>query len=236
MRCTKYQIFNKIILFIKKSPLRILKFKRPKWKKLQLLIQKLRLKATKNRKKKFLFALNFKVNFKSWSRIKSYYKEGLQLKNSVHINFNKGISSKYFKKLILKKNVLSKIELITEVVAQPIFNLNILLCKLNFFSSITEVKQYIKNKNVLVNNNYISESTLLKQGDIISFRQQANIFPIFFNKKLENDFLYSFIEIDYYTKTIIILKDSSHFSTEDLSLITNEYFNIAKFLDYIKTQ
>jgi ribosomal protein S4 len=116
------------------------------------------------------------------------------------------------------------------------FRLDLLLWKLKIFSSPYESRQNIKNSFILVNNKSSYESYFLKKGDIIKFK----LFSLLtYNTKISNnkgfDFLQSFIEIDYYTNCIIILKDLNTFSIEDFFLILhNQSINLKHLLYYIK--
>jgi ribosomal protein S4 len=116
------------------------------------------------------------------------------------------------------------------------FRLDLLLWKLKIFSSPYESRQYIKNNVILVNNKSSYEAYFLKKGDIIKFKSFSLL--NYKNKILNNkgfDFLQSFIEIDYYTNCIIILKDLNTFSIEDFFLILyNQSINLKYLLYYIK--
>lgn len=221
----KYKIFNVIGIKTKIYPNRILKFRRPKWIKLQ----KLYLNTIKN---KFVNILLIKNVFKSWEKIKKYYKKGLETKNLLNSLYENTITpqdiSKNITKTLIKKNLVSNILL------KPQFRIDILLWKLNFFSSSYESKQIINNNVVLVNGFSVKSNFFLKKGDVISFTYELESKKYFFNciKKysLHENFL-TFVEIDYYTKTIIVLKDFFELDYQDFSLISNEYLN-TKRLNY----
>lgn len=44
--------------------------------------------------------------------------------------------------------------------------------------------------------------------------------------------LFSFLEVDFFTKTIIILKDSSDISSKDYNLFLSTYLNIQHLKDF----
>jgi len=222
----KYKDYCKIFYFFKKFPkLRLLKFKRSKWKKLQILLTKRKFK-----KRRFINILHIKLRYKRWEKLKASYAKALQLKRAVFKLFDNAVSLSFFKKFSLQKTCFNKKNLIINSLIYPLYQLDILLWKLNFFKSVFQAGQEINNKNILVNNKKISNNFLVKKGDIVTF---SNIF----DEKLTIktcEFLYPFIEIDYITKTVIILKDFSELSKEDLQLLAIENILFPKLINYIK--
>ena len=53
------------------------------------------------------------------------------------------------------------------------------------------------------------------------------------NKSSLSDIIFSFIEVDYYSNNIVILKDLKDLTTDDFYLLLNETYNIKKIKDYI---
>ena len=219
----KYKNFHNTNLIIESIPNRIVKFKRPKWKKIQ------------SKKKVFFnFKTNYvnKVSFKKWEKIKTSFKAGLLLKRSLYAFFDNHLNSFYYKKVIrqFKKNFLIK-NFIVNGLIKPFYRLDILLWKLNFFKSSYQSNQYILNKNVLLNEIPIKHCIFLKKGDIISLKKSINGN---FNKGNKN--IFSFAEIDYYTNTIIILKDFDELNFDDFFFFFNKTLNFKKLIDYIKSK
>ena len=83
-----------------------------------------------------------------------------------------------------------------------------------------------------VNEKKVNGNLSLKKGDIISFnfsKIQSNLnFLNFFQRLLNNNLFYSFIEIDYYTKTIVILKNVGDITVYDLNLLVTDFFDVYK--------
>ena len=52
----------------------------------------------------------------------------------------------------------------------------------------------------------------------------SNLFTIHLN----NNLFYSFVEVDHYTKTLIILKDLNEITDDDLSLLITDFFDMYK--------
>lgn len=75
----------------------------------------------------------------------------------------------------------------------------------------------------------------MKKGDLIEFSNTFDFFEFenISSRFLPNKSLNSFIEIDYYSNTIIIVKDVEELTPTDLILSTQEAFNIRKFMNYL---
>jgi ribosomal protein S4 len=226
----KYKNFQSLKTIPNLVSNRVLNFKRPKWKKIQ--------KNFKRKKIKFVDIFLQKATYKNWNKVKKTYKKGLELKRYLDILSDVKFSISYYKKfssnqtnsLFFTKN------LVFNFLIKKFFRLDLLLWKLKIFSSPYESRQYIKNNVILVNNKSSYEAYFLKKGDIIKFKSFSLL--NYKNKILNNkgfDFLQSFIEIDYYTNCIIILKDLNTFSIEDFFLILyNQSINLKYLLYYIK--
>ena len=172
----KYQIYIKIRNFLKKIPYpKLLKFKRPKWHKIQILIKKELGKKKnfnqKHNKKKTLRKsqitehysnLTFKLRYKFWEKIKSFYKEGLQIKNTIWAFFDSGLSIKFFKKQIrLKDNFATKKNFVLSCLIKPLMRVDFLLWRFKFFKSCYEIQQCIFNSKVMINNKIITKNVYL---------------------------------------------------------------------------
>lgn len=73
---------------------------------------------------------------------------------------------------------------------------------------------------------------MVKQGDIIEFTDCLNIkYSCFSSRK---SIFYSFVEIDYYTKTIVLIKDFFDLEYKDIALFYENYTNSKKLNDYIR--
>jgi ribosomal protein S4 len=226
----KFKGYNLLAQPFEQFPLRVLKFKSTKWKKLQKVL------SLSSNTKKFSENLSIKVPYKMWDKINNYYKEGNRLKNIVSYLYDKSISSLYFKSVL--KNSSSKIrDMYLLTLLKPEFRLDILLWRLNYFSSCYESRQYISNGEVLVNRKCVSGNFILSKGDVISFSENFNLSLINQKKQrvktITTDFILTFLEIDYYTNTVVIVKDLYDLTTEDFYLLITESYNLKKIKDYI---
>jgi hypothetical protein len=200
----------------------------------------------KNRlKKNFLFKTNFKkilvkypnniypylsATSRSGNALRHFCRSSLFLKRSIFFLFNQKLSIKYFKKS-LKKKIINRQELLIELLIKPFFQLEILLWKLGFFKSTVEIRQLLLKESILINNNPAGLNTWLTQGDIITFK----------NISLKNivtvpNFLWSIVEVDYFTNTIVVLLNYTDYNTVNLPLLLPEVVNLGMFVDYIKNK
>lgn len=226
----KYKNFQSLKTIPNLVSNRVLNFKRPKWKKIQ--------KNFKRKKIKFVDIFLQKATYKNWNKVKKTYKKGLELKRYLDMLSDVKFSISYYKKFLSNQtnSLFFTKNLVFNFLIKKFFRLDLLLWKLKIFSSPYESRQYIKNNVILVNNKSSYEAYFLKKGDIIKFKSFSLL--NYKNKILNNkgfDFLQSFIEIDYYTNCIIILKDLNTFSIEDFFLILyNQSINLKYLLYYIK--
>jgi hypothetical protein len=232
MRATKkYKIFSKTFSPINSVPTKILKFHRPKWKK----VQKLLLKHTQQRLKEKRTALTFKnhssiiCSTKRWDRYKQAFRTRLKLKKSIQILFANSVSNWYLKKIFFKKNYTTYKKLIQNSLFKTEYRIDVLLWRLNFFNSCFLVKNSIQKKEIFLNNSVLNSITFLKKGDIIYIPKNTKLS---FNSN-SSILFHTFLEIDYYTNTIVILKDLSNLNQKDFMLLTRSVYNMLDLKDYL---
>lgn len=98
---------------------------------------------------------------------------------------------------------------------------------MDFFISTRAVKKAIINKNIFLNNNLLQNNCFLKKGDILSLKKVTNL------KKNKEKFtsdkkILSFLEVDYYTNTILITKDFHSITNKDIYLIARNVFSVTR--------
>ena len=197
-------------------------------------IRFLMLTKKKNLLKNFFFdfvSVKSKVNL--WLRVRFFYRDRLFIKNAIRKYFDGQFSFSYFRKLFRKKNQTRSFS-ISLIFIRPEFRLDILLWRLKVFNSVFFAKQAIRKQLVTVNKEYKSFDFYLSQGDIVkfSFMKTYNL-KRYFLKYFKIIFIPSFIELDFYTNTIIILKSFNHFKVNDFSSVIKEPLCVNKFKNYI---
>jgi len=238
---SKYKRYSKIKFsnYLDFPVQRILKFKKSKWVTLKSFFKKkihsdFKIKKSlaynyKNKNKDKPFVNNL-INFNTGQRLrwvklfKKYYKVGCNFKNFLQKQFDDSITVNYFKKNQIKKNVM------LSFLIKPYFKIDILLWKLKIFPSTSFCLQQIYQGNILVNGKLIEKNIFLKKGDIVMFLDNSLVFKTpYTNLK----FLLSFCEIDFYTNTLIILKDWNCFCKYDFFFLLKSTTEFNNFIYYI---
>lgn len=226
-RIKKYKKYSSIKELSPYIPSRIVKFQRPKWKFFQK-----RLESLKKIPDYFINPLIRKTSNKYWEKTTDYYRDEVLLKRFLTNSFDSAIKLSSLKKKIKTSSKKSTQELLLNYLVKPLFRIDILLSRLHLFSSSYQARQFISNGYVKVNEKKVNGNLSLKKGDIISFnfsKIQSNLnFLNFFQRFLNNNLFYSFIEIDYYTKTIVILKNAGDITVYDLNLLVTDFFDVYK--------
>ena len=230
-------ILIKIKKKLKQKNLFFLKFK------LKKVIEKNQ-KITVNKKQRKFILNNFFFNFihiKSkisfWNRLRFNFKETLLMKFAVLKYFNFCFSNAFFKRLLLKKK--SRAYNLSLVFIKPEYRLDFLLWRLKFFLSPYLARKAIRLNLVSIVSKLsffipkkLSFNYFLQSGDVVKvnvdFKFKSNL--LHFVKVV---FLPSFLEIDYYTNTIIILKNFYNLQEEDLNSIIKEPLCYYKFKNFI---
>lgn len=242
----KYKGYEKATIIFERFPLRVLKFKRPKWKKVQKLI--IYRKKSRVVKKNLLKKLSRQpenrlfdtfVNYLdpyTWDRIKKYYENGRKIRTSILKLFDKTLAAKSFKKFSRRsKNSFVTTDVYLKMIVKPEYRLNILIWRLGFFRSSYQACQAINEKRVYVNDRCVSKSTLLCKGDVITFspsyKQSHLVIQKIRDSFLEPQSVLTFLEVDYYSNSVVIVKGLSDLSTEDLYLMAKDHYSIKKLSD-----
>ena len=202
-------------------PSKISSFKKTKWKVLQGFV---------NLKYKKTFINNSKIKVKSWSseipKVNRYFKENLALKNNLFLYFNNSFKTSFWKKTFNKK-IGQKKSLFLKSLVYPEFRLDILANRLELASSSFAARQSIHNGEILVNKKRVSSNYIIKSGDIISFGPTVKFLDLRNSNKI-----FPFLEVDYYTKTIIVLVDWHNLDFEDSFYFVNQFFNLQKLKNF----
>ena len=232
LRC-KYKGYNNLSQPFERFPVRVLKFRNTKWKRVQK-----QLSSSLFLDKKFVDNFSTKVSYKTWEKLDNYYREGNRLKNNIVNFFDKSISASSLKK-ILKNSSLSSTTrgMYLHTLLKPEFRVDILLWRLNFFASSYEARQALNERKILVNQKAVSGNFFLSKGDVVSFTNKCNVDFLTIkehkNNFLSTDTILSFVEVDYYSNTVVVIKDLTDLTADDFYLIVKESFNLKYIRDYI---
>jgi ribosomal protein S4 len=165
--------------------------------------------------------LNFERIFirgDSLSVLKNRYRNFVFTKILLKEFYKNSFNNKLLRKLLFKNRSFLKKDLFNLLFIKIEYKLDLLLWKLKFTESIEDAKKLILNKKILVNNNSSHPNYFLKKGDIISFNSNIH-FEKIHSKFLEyNKIYFSFLEFDYYTTSLCVIKDYSDFNYLEASL------------------
>lgn len=229
----KYKIYSQLGVIPENFHSRILKFKRPKWKKFQKNLLSQNLSPMKGILNNFCVKSNFKI----WDKTKSYYKQGVKSRNVLYNLFDKSVTIKDLSKPLKFSKNLDNRDIILSTLFKPEYRLDILLWRLSFFNSSYHARQAINNGLVLVNGKKVSGNLIVKKGYIVSFSNKFNIktLDVLKNSNLFsiNKNIISFVEVDYYTNSIIITKNIEDISLEDIYLLKSTSYDLKKIKDFI---
>lgn len=212
----KYKIYNKVDL-VSKFPVRLLKFKRPKWHRLQesLLNQN-------NLGSELVDITAIKTDFKVWNKVRRAYKERLKSYSFLAAIFDNTIKLKKLKRL-------SDIKIRKKVYLKYFYENYYKTCSLlwfsNFFASSFQSRQKIASRSIFVNNEIASPNSILKNGDIISVIDNSINIDSSIKKYNSTLSMLTHVEVDYYSQNVILIKDISDLSEEDFFLLTLDYVN-----------
>jgi len=213
----KYKIHNKIEL-ISKFPLRVLRFKRPKWQRLKdIFLQK------NNLGKELIDITAIKNDFKVWDKINRAYKEKLRNYSYLSASLDNSLNLRKLKKessLKIRKQLYSKLYF------QNYYKPCTISWLANLFSSSFEVRQKITEKSVLINNKIATTNSFLSKGDIISITDSNVKIEKVIKKFNLNYSILTHVETDYYLQEIALVKNISDLSQEDYYLLCLDYVNI----------
>lgn len=213
----KYKVYNKVDL-VAKFPVRILKFKRPKWRRLQEML------LNQNTLGSELIDITaVKNDFKVWSKVSRAYKERLKSYSFLSAVFDNSIKLKQLK---AQSNVKVRKEMYQKYLYQNYYKVCSLLWLSNYYASSFESRQKIASRSIFVNDKISAANSLLKNGDIISIVDNTiNIDKVIkkYNPTLS---MLTHIEVDYYSQNLVLTKDISDLSEEDFFLLTLDYVNV----------
>ena len=222
----KYSKYSKIKYYVKELPSRILSFKRPKWKFIQTKIKRLN---NKKRKTQYFNGTNhFEIRKPRfyWEKYKKTYKNGLEIKKAWQMYLGNSFTNRDLKKKLLgpyKNNIILKFLNLT-------MRIDIFLWKLKITKSIVHSRNIINSGLIKINNEIIyNEKFFIKEGNIVQIHDSLKNF----NFKLFKTLLLP-VEIDLYSKCIIISKSFTNSYFEHLKFQKFEQINFRKLYFYLK--
>jgi ribosomal protein S4 len=222
-------------------PAKLLKTNKKSWKSL---LSTYSVQKNNQLIKESRVSLNSIVKVKRWDFNRKLYKNGLSLKRYYYHIFDYIIRNKVLKRIHLQQSLRYKQNNFINTVLyllKPNFRLDILLWSLGFFNSVYESRNSIFGRNVLLNvNRNPQPNNILNAGDIISilpFKKELSFKKINSKKIYFKKQFYLFCEIDYYTKTVVVVNDISNvLQSYDNPQVFFKGLDIRKFVSYLKRE
>jgi hypothetical protein len=248
----KYRIYGKA-RYVYRYPTRILKFKTTKWtfarnfirrklfrrrrrrklrrrlskkRRKRLRYYKFRRKFRKFKRRRFSFATNLVVKIKKHYVIKrkNAYKDKLNRKRLLLIMLSD--NKHYLKNLQLK----SKKEYLTlaQEYFRYVYSIDYALLFNSFYSSVYASKESLRQKKIFVNYKLCKKLRYLKQGDLVTVQNNSFRFKRMKLKYSKAKRLNTVHQIDYYTQSFFVLKDSRKLTDSDLATSAGQqlHFNM----------
>ena len=244
----KFKIFKQLKYWpsIDYFPKKLFTTKKKSWRILfSSYKQKFRLKKNKKQiHKNFKITPKPAIQLRRWSYQRNFYKQGLLVKRLYYHTFNSNIKNKILNQRYLNATLKYNQNLFINSMIyfiKPNFKLDILLWVLGFFHSTYEARNSIFYKNIILNTNKMPHpNNMLFAGDIISiipFKKNLT-FKNIIQKKIVLQVKFNFFcEVDYYTKTIILINDFSNTlqSAENPQLFFKK-IDVRNFISYLKRE
>ena len=231
----KYKLYEKRVSSDWKIPKRVLKFKRPKWDIIKKKFKIYRFKWHNNRRYKRIpkYRNHLKIKVKRRYYGKKFFRLKQETKTYMSSLFEKSIK---FKKTTTAKD---RHTVVSSFLIRPFYRIDILLWYLDFFHSSFESRKFINARNARVNGQVVGSNYELKMGDIVTLTYDESLLawlnlcgPRMYNRYKKGRHFFPFLEYDFYTHTIVILKDWNVLSSSDMSLLIKKNKKKLKYVSY----
>ena len=216
---------------------RLKKFKKlNRIKLMSRLYELLRLKKIKELKKKKIFIKKPKyVHFVDFEKLAVERKRLVwgtthyRLRRKVHFllgqMYDQSLNKKELAVFLKKEGFLNRNYIFKKLFLRTEHRLDIFLWRLSFFHNIYECRKALTGGKILVNGRNLGWNTFLKKGDIIQVNSIFNA-KLIRAKTCSLSYFNSFVEVDYYTGLIVVLKNLDEINPNDLSLFVPKRLNI----------
>jgi len=210
-RINKYKTYPRIDIS-PKFPKRLLNLKRPKWNSL-----KDDLKVILADQENFNLIDSDVVLGETfgWDRVSRTYKSRLEFYTSLSTRFDQSIKIRRLKSY----KIVSRFDNYVKHLAEGFFKTTALLWSTYFFKSTFEAKQHIDGLGIILNGVKLKANESLSSGDVLSVLDDSFKLSNNLNKYSDNNQILSFVELDYYSQSAVVLKDIQNLSEEDLNLL-----------------
>lgn len=150
------------------------------------------------------------------------------IKRLFYLLYQKAFNLKYLKKSNKLKHKLKVNTLVTYSV-KPMFNATVLSFFLKLVSSTYQAKQKSTFGEIYVNGfaSRKASNLILKKGDLYSLQQPKSfiknaLLSVLRKEYTKNKKLFLFLEIDYYLRSFVIIKNYTDFKNKEFSFVVEQ--------------
>ena len=239
----KFKVFKQLRTWhnLDYIPIKLIKTQKKSWK---MFLSTYKSSIQKQRMHDSMADVKPVIKSKHWDFNKKAYKNGLDIKRYYFHIFDHIIRNKTLKRIKDKECNHYKQNMFVNTLLylfKPTLRLDILLWTLGFYNSIYEARKNILLRKILLNTNKNPHpNNTLNSGDIINIMnfskelsfKDINSKKIYLKKKFK-----FFCEIDYYSKTVIVINDFIDvLQSNDNPQIFFNGLDIRKFISYLKRE
>ncbi len=210
-RTHKYKTYSRIDIS-PKFPKRLLNLKRPKWNSLK---DDLKVILADQENFNLIDSDVLLGETFGWDRVSRTYKSRLEFYASLSTRFDQSVKIRRLKSY----KIVSRFDNYVKHLAEGYFKVTALLWATYFFKSTFEAKQHIDGLNITLNGTKLRSNEFLSSGDVLSVLDSKFKLVNNLNKYSDNNQILSFVELDYYSQSAVVLKDIQNLSEEDLNLL-----------------
>jgi len=225
-KISKYKYFFLCKKDIFSYPLKLNQFKHSKWSFIKNALKKIKKKNFTN-----FFKLSKKLKF--LIKKKKIFKTNLIYTKNIKLLLDNSIKLRKIKKSINLEKDLNFRNIFKKILIKSEYRIDVLLYRLKIFNNIFDARKYISTKGVLINNELIYFNKTLKKGDLLNFEKLLYSLKKNIKVNVESPYILPFIEVDFYTSQLIIIKNLSELSEEDLLLFFKYFCNISQLYNLI---
>lgn len=175
------------------------------------------------------------IKKRRWTRYKKKYTQALTTKRLFYLTYQKSLGIKFLKKeKSNKKNKLRRHYLTTYFV-KPLLKADILLNYLRLTDTIYSALQEFSYGRIHINNVISRKTVFLKKGDFCLLKaptiyRQNCLLSVLRQKYKKKKKLILFVEVDYYLRGFILVKNFNNLKNKEFALLLDEYLPIKNII------
>ncbi len=154
-------------------------------------------------------------------------------KRSLYIYFSLAAGKAFLRKQTHAKKLAKLPCRMSAILIKPFFRVDTLLNYLRFFTSRRQTLQFLNRRKIVVNGLVIKNTVYLKRGDVVSLvtcKSKSSIqLRDLRNKYTKQKKILTFVEVDYYAKSLVLIKDLANLNYQDMVFILENRLDVKSF-------